>query len=315
MRHFWGDARPTVPGSMDGSVSVRALAKGFRRLGPVGEAFEWNKSYVDQWCWKTQIQQLAQLVRNNQVLRDEPRIAGSLLPTVNMSLSKTASRYWSGTNHWARSTCASRPSSLIGAIWVQAALAISERKVFRPCPVCKRPIEISRSGGARTDTVFCSDRCKSRDYRQRRAECQQTCCAPFDASANRQEIGNRYCHGAPMAESRKGLVMLYKRGNVWWIKFQFAGRLFRESTKTESKTLARQAERKRHQALEEAIHGIKRRTAPVTLAAAADDWLRLKEAALAPRSYRIEVINLTRHLKPAMGSLLLIDIRPDDISD
>ena len=60
--------------------------------------------------------------------------------------------------------------------------------------------------------------------------------------------------------------MLYRRGNMWWYKFQFAGRVFRESAKTTSKTLARQAERKRHQQLEEAVHGIRKRTAPVTFA-------------------------------------------------
>jgi hypothetical protein len=56
-------------------------------------------------------------------------------------------------------------------------------------------------------------------------------------------------------------MMLYRRGDVWWYKFRFAGRVFRESAKTASKTLARQAERKRHQQLEEAVHGIRKRTA------------------------------------------------------
>jgi hypothetical protein len=63
--------------------------------------------------------------------------------------------------------------------------------------------------------------------------------------------------------------MLYRRGDTWWYKFRFAGGLFRESARTKSKTLARQAERKRHQNLEEAIHGIKKRAAPVTFSTAA----------------------------------------------
>ncbi len=57
--------------------------------------------------------------------------------------------------------------SLVGALWLQAALAGG--KEYRTCPVCNTPIEISRTGGARADTVFCSDKCKSKDYRQRRA--------------------------------------------------------------------------------------------------------------------------------------------------
>jgi integrase len=108
--------------------------------------------------------------------------------------------------------------------------------------------------------------------------------------------------------------MLYRRGEVWWYKFRFAGRLFRESAKTSSKSLARQAERKRHQQLEEAVHGIRKRSAPVTFSTAADDWTKLKKPTWAPKSLEMEERNL-RHLKPAFGSLLMIDISPDDIAD
>lgn len=109
--------------------------------------------------------------------------------------------------------------------------------------------------------------------------------------------------------------MLYRRGETWWYKFRFAGRLFRESAKTKSKTLARQAERKRHQAVEEAVHGIRKRTAPVTLSVAADEWLKLKKPTWAPKSYDVEERNLKNHLKSAFGSLLLIDITAADIAD
>ncbi|HXG70514.1 MAG TPA: N-terminal phage integrase SAM-like domain-containing protein [Gemmatimonadaceae bacterium] len=109
--------------------------------------------------------------------------------------------------------------------------------------------------------------------------------------------------------------MLYRRGATWWYKFRFAGRLFRESAKTKSKSLARQAERKRHQALEEAIHGIKKRVAPMTLGVAADEWLKLKKPTLAPKSYTIEDGNFRNHLKPVFGSMLLMDITADDIAD
>lgn len=59
------------------------------------------------------------------------------------------------------------PLSLLGSMWLQAALA--GNKEYRSCPVCRTPIEISRTGGARTDAVFCSNPCKSKDYRQRQA--------------------------------------------------------------------------------------------------------------------------------------------------
>jgi integrase len=108
--------------------------------------------------------------------------------------------------------------------------------------------------------------------------------------------------------------MLYKRGDVWWYKFRFAGRLFRESAKSTSVSLARQAERKRHQQLEEAVHGIRKRTAPITFAAAADGWMTLKKPTWAAKSYEVEGRNL-KHLKPAFGSLLLLDISAEDIAD
>ena len=108
--------------------------------------------------------------------------------------------------------------------------------------------------------------------------------------------------------------MLYRRGDMWWYKFRFAGRLFRESAKSASKALARQAERKRHQQLEEAVHGIRKRTAPVTFSVAADDWMKLKKPTWAAKSYEVEERNL-RHLKPAFGSLLLIDVSAEDIAD
>ena len=38
-------------------------------------------------------------------------------------------------------------------------------------------------------------------------------------------------------------MSLYKRGDVWWYKFRFAGRVIRESSKSESKTVAKDAER------------------------------------------------------------------------
>jgi integrase len=109
--------------------------------------------------------------------------------------------------------------------------------------------------------------------------------------------------------------MLYRRGGVWWYKFRFAGRLFRESAKTTSKSLARQAERRRHQKLEEAIHGIKKRVAPVTFGVAAAEWLKLKKPTLAAKSHRIEQVNIDNHLKPVFGSLLLIDISAEDIAE
>jgi integrase len=47
-----------------------------------------------------------------------------------------------------------------------------------------------------------------------------------------------------------------KAASVWWYKFYFAGQYIRESAKTTSKTLAKQAEQKRHRDLEEGFNGL-----------------------------------------------------------
>ena len=47
-----------------------------------------------------------------------------------------------------------------------------------------------------------------------------------------------------------------KPSAVWWYKFYFAGQCIRESSKTTSKTLAKQAEQKRHRELEEGFNGL-----------------------------------------------------------
>jgi integrase len=98
------------------------------------------------------------------------------------------------------------------------------------------------------------------------------------------------------------------------MKFRVAGRLFRESTHTDSKPLARQIERKRQQTLAAARHGLRKPVAPVTFSTAAKDWLTMKEPTLAPKSHDIEKRNIDAHLKPTFGSRLLIDIDADGIA-
>jgi len=51
-------------------------------------------------------------------------------------------------------------------------------------------------------------------------------------------------------------VSVYRRGDTWWYKFKFAGQTIRESAKTASKTVAKNAERARRRELEEGFNGI-----------------------------------------------------------
>ena len=108
--------------------------------------------------------------------------------------------------------------------------------------------------------------------------------------------------------------MLYRRGQMWWYKFRFAGQLFQESARTRSKPIARDAERARRRRLEEGLNGIRRREKPLLFWVAAEAWLESKRATLAPKSVQIEKTNL-KHLRPALGNLLLTDIRPEDFSE
>jgi integrase len=107
--------------------------------------------------------------------------------------------------------------------------------------------------------------------------------------------------------------MLYRRGKIWWFKFNFAGRCFQESAKTKSKTVARAAEHQRRRDLEDGYHGLKKREAPRTLSVASREWLELKTPSLAPKSVKIEQTNLG-HLLPVLGSLLISDVGAMDIA-
>jgi integrase len=109
-------------------------------------------------------------------------------------------------------------------------------------------------------------------------------------------------------------MSLYKRGDVWWFKFRFAGQVVRESSKSKSKTVAGDAERSRRRKLEESWNQIKRRTLPPTFDRAGSAWLEGEKAHLAERTYEIYEVALRCHLKPALGALLLCDIDANRIA-
>jgi integrase len=107
-------------------------------------------------------------------------------------------------------------------------------------------------------------------------------------------------------------VSLYKRGDVWWYKFRFAGQVIRESSKSESKTVAKEAERARRRALEESWNQIKRRKLPPLFSVAATDWLKTRTG-IAPateRSYNLAISHLTEDF----GRQLLCDVSGEDLA-
>lgn len=61
------------------------------------------------------------------------------------------------------------PLTLIAAMWLQLALAITGDKSFVACKFCRRPFEISTDPtGFRSHREFCSNSCKTKDYRKRK---------------------------------------------------------------------------------------------------------------------------------------------------
>lgn len=108
-------------------------------------------------------------------------------------------------------------------------------------------------------------------------------------------------------------MSLYRRGDVWWYKFRFAGQVIRESTKSDSRTVARAAEHARRRELEQGFNRIERQRAVLLFSVAAEDWLSAKKAHLSPRTVVIEQANL-KHLNPTFGKMLLCDIRSDDVA-
>jgi integrase len=108
-------------------------------------------------------------------------------------------------------------------------------------------------------------------------------------------------------------VSLYKRGDVWWYKFRFAGQVIRESSKSESKTVAKDAERARRRQLEHGFNRIERQRAAQLFSVAAESWLAGKKAHLSLRTVAIERANL-KHLNPFFGKLLLCDISGEDVA-
>jgi integrase len=107
-------------------------------------------------------------------------------------------------------------------------------------------------------------------------------------------------------------MSVYKRGETWWYKFRFAGQVIRESSKSESKTVAKEAERIRRRMLEESWNQIKHRKLPPLFALAATDWLKARTgiASSTERSYRLAISQLSKDF----GKQLLCDISGEDLA-
>ncbi len=100
----------------------------------------------------------------------------------------------------------------------------------------------------------------------------------------------------------------FQRGDVWWYEFWFAGRRIRESSKSESKTVARNAEQKRRRELEEGYNNFTdtRKERVRTMSDIADDFFVEYKLRL-PQSSTFADYAL-RHIKRVVGDKKLVDM-------
>ncbi len=108
--------------------------------------------------------------------------------------------------------------------------------------------------------------------------------------------------------------MLYKRGKqgIWYYSFEFGGRRIHESSKSTSKTVAREAERSRRRQLEAQWNRIEKKKLPPTFERASGEWLR-KRAALKDGT-REAYEHALKHLNGFFGKRLICDIDAVDVA-
>jgi integrase len=111
-------------------------------------------------------------------------------------------------------------------------------------------------------------------------------------------------------------MALYKQrgSNVWWYEFEFAGKRYRESAKTTSKTVAVNALKARRRQVEEIFNGIKKREMPKTFSVALDEFLAVKKRTAAPSYFEI-LKRCGIHLRPVFGKTLLFEITAADVME
>ena len=102
-------------------------------------------------------------------------------------------------------------------------------------------------------------------------------------------------------------MSLFRRGNVWWYEFWFAGRRIQESSKSPSKTIAKQAEQQRRRELEAGFNSIEDDRRKNVRALRDQAAAYLESYGLRNRSKTFADYAI-RHLNQFLGSRMLIDI-------
>ncbi len=101
-------------------------------------------------------------------------------------------------------------------------------------------------------------------------------------------------------------------GGAWWYRFRFGGRIIHESSRSQSLTVAREAEKQRRRQLEESWNRIEKKKLPPTFEQAGTEWLR-KRAALKANT-RETYQHALKHLNTFFGKRLICDIEAPDVA-
>ena len=110
---------------------------------------------------------------------------------------------------------------------------------------------------------------------------------------------------------------LFKRGNTWWYEFIYVGQRYRESAKTTSKTVAKEAEKDRLRSLERTLAGLpaeKREERVKTVGTLVTRYLKNYALNHRPKSIAFATGRLA-HVTRLLGTTVLPDLTKDAIRD
>lgn len=105
----------------------------------------------------------------------------------------------------------------------------------------------------------------------------------------------------------------FKNSKNWWYEFQFNGERIRATSKSQSKTVAREAMRAHRRRLEEGFHGISQNLRPQTLHEAAAEFIKAKTEVVSERTLAGLRYYLDRHVLPALGNRFVRDLTAEDL--
>jgi hypothetical protein len=110
-------------------------------------------------------------------------------------------------------------------------------------------------------------------------------------------------------------MSLFRRGEIWWYEFWFAGRRIRESTKSASKTVAKGAEQRRKRELEQGFNDITdvRRERVRTFGDLADEYLENYKLRLPQSAVYAEYA--VGHIVRLLGHKMVVDITEQVVTE